>query len=110
LEPTQLGALVSYHQHEGASNGLGYKDHLKALRVGTWEAWQNQDEKIQAYKPSLQIGHVLPKILVEVLETRTYLMYHCSSIALLRLHLLQCLHMVGCLCHVLTHEQLTWFD
>jgi hypothetical protein len=28
---------------------------------GTWKAWYNQDEKIQAYKPSLQIGHVLPK-------------------------------------------------
>jgi hypothetical protein len=56
-----LGAQGSYHQHEVASNGLGSKAHLKALRVGTWEAWHKEDEKIQAYKPSLQIGHVLPK-------------------------------------------------
>jgi hypothetical protein len=40
---------------------LGSEGHLKALRAGTWEAWHNQDEKIQAYKPSLQVGHVLPK-------------------------------------------------
>jgi hypothetical protein len=40
---------------------LGSKGHLKAFRVGTWEAWYNQDDKIQAYKPSLQIGHALPK-------------------------------------------------
>jgi hypothetical protein len=62
LEPTHLGAQGSHHQHEGSSNGLGSKGHLKAMRVGTWEAWHNQDEKIQAYKPSLLIGHMLPKI------------------------------------------------
>jgi hypothetical protein len=62
LEPTHLGAQGSHHQHEGASNGLGSKGHLKAMKAGTWEAWHNQDEKIQTYKPSLQIGHVLPKI------------------------------------------------
>jgi hypothetical protein len=61
LEPTHLGAQGSHHQHEGASNGLGSKDHLKAMSAGTWEAWHNQDEKIHAYKPSLQVGHVLPK-------------------------------------------------
>jgi hypothetical protein len=27
---------------------LGSEGHLKALRAGTWEAWHNQDEKIQA--------------------------------------------------------------
>jgi hypothetical protein len=42
-------------------HGLGSEGHLKAMSAGTWEAWHNQDEKIQAYKPSLQIGHVLPK-------------------------------------------------
>jgi hypothetical protein len=62
LEPTHLGAQGSHHQHEGASNGLGSEGHLKALCTGTWEAWHNQDEKIQSYNPSLQIGHVLPKI------------------------------------------------
>jgi hypothetical protein len=31
LEPTHLGAQGSYHQHEGASNGLGSKGHLNAL-------------------------------------------------------------------------------
>jgi hypothetical protein len=61
LEQTHLGAQGSHHQHEGASNGLGSKGHVKDMRVGIWEAWYNQDEKIQAYKPSLQIGHVLPK-------------------------------------------------
>jgi hypothetical protein len=61
LEPTYLGAQGSHLQHEGASNGLGSKGHLKAFSAGTWEAWYNQDEKIQAYKPSLQIGHVFPK-------------------------------------------------
>jgi hypothetical protein len=48
LEPTHLGAEGSHHQHEGASNGLGSKGHLKAMRVGTWEAWHNEDERIQA--------------------------------------------------------------
>jgi hypothetical protein len=61
LEPTHLGAQGSHQQHEGASKGLGSKGHLKALRAGTWEAWHNQDEKIQSYKPILQIGHVFPK-------------------------------------------------
>jgi hypothetical protein len=61
LEPTHLGAQGSHHQHEGASNGLGSKVHLKAMSPGTWEALHNQDEKIQAYKPSLQVGHMLPK-------------------------------------------------
>jgi hypothetical protein len=51
-----------------------------------------------------------PSSLVEGMETITYLTYHCSCIALFRLHLLQCLLMVGCLCHMLTHEQPTWFD
>jgi hypothetical protein len=31
LEPTHLGAQESHHQHEGASNGLGSKGHLKAI-------------------------------------------------------------------------------
>jgi hypothetical protein len=31
LEPTHLGAQGSHHQHEGASNGLGSKGHLKDL-------------------------------------------------------------------------------
>jgi hypothetical protein len=47
------------------------------------------------------------------METRTYLMYHCSPIALSRfafVALPSYLHMVGCLCHVLTDEQFTWFD
>jgi hypothetical protein len=58
---SHLGAQRSHHQHEGASNGLGSKGLLKAMRPGTWEAWNNQDEKIQAHKPNFQIGHVLPK-------------------------------------------------
>jgi hypothetical protein len=48
---------------KGASNGLSSKGHLKALSAGTWEAWRNQDEKIQAHKPSLQIGHMFLKFL-----------------------------------------------
>jgi hypothetical protein len=62
LEPTHLGAQGSDHQHEGATNGLGSEGHWKALNTGTWEAWQIQMKKIQAYKPSLQIEHMLPKI------------------------------------------------
>jgi hypothetical protein len=61
LEPTHLGAQGSDHQHEGASNGLGYKGHLKAMSTGTWEAWHKEVVKIQAYKPSLQVINVLPK-------------------------------------------------
>jgi hypothetical protein len=53
LKPTHLGAQGSHHKHEGASNGLGSKGHLKALSAGTWEAWHKEDVKIQAYKPSL---------------------------------------------------------
>jgi hypothetical protein len=61
LEPTHLGSQGSHHQHEESSNALGSNGHVKALRVGTLKAWHNQDEKIQAYKPSSQIGHVWPK-------------------------------------------------
>jgi hypothetical protein len=111
LEPTHLGAQGSHHQYEGASNGLGPKGHLKAMRAGTWEAWHI--EEMRRFKPTSQackLDMCCPSSPVEVMETRTYLMYHCSSIALFRLHLLQCFHMVSCLCHVLTNEQLTWFD
>jgi hypothetical protein len=31
LEPTHLCAQGSHNQHEGASNGLGFEGHLKAL-------------------------------------------------------------------------------
>jgi hypothetical protein len=61
LEPTHLGAQGSHHHHEVASNGLGSEGHLKALSVWTWEAWHKEIVKIQAKKPSLQVGHVLPK-------------------------------------------------
>jgi hypothetical protein len=61
LEPTHFGAQGSHHQHEGASNGLGSKGHLKAMTARTWEAWHKAYVKVQAWKPSLQVGHVLPK-------------------------------------------------
>jgi hypothetical protein len=48
LEPTHLGAQRSHHQHEGASNGLGSKGHLKAISAGTWEAWHKEDVMFQA--------------------------------------------------------------
>jgi hypothetical protein len=38
----------SHHQHEGASNGLSSKGHLKAMSTGTWEAWHKEDVKFQA--------------------------------------------------------------
>jgi hypothetical protein len=69
--------------------------------------------KMRGFKPRSQaykLDMCCPRSPVEVMETITHLMYHCSSIALFRLHLLQCLHMVDCLCHVLTHEQPTCFD
>jgi hypothetical protein len=61
LEPTHLGAQGSHHQHEGASNGLGSKGRLKAMSWGLGRLGTKEDEKIQAYKPSLQVGHMLPK-------------------------------------------------
>jgi hypothetical protein len=36
LEPTHLGAQGSHHRHEGASNSLGSKGHLKAMSAGIW--------------------------------------------------------------------------
>jgi hypothetical protein len=74
-------------------------------RLGTMNMW--------SFKPRSQVcklGMCCPSSSVEVMETSTYILYHCSSIAFFRLHLLHYLHMVGCLCHVLTHEQPTWFD
>jgi hypothetical protein len=68
---------------------------------------------MKRFKPRSQackLDMCFPSSPVQVMETRTHLMYLCSSIALFKLHLLQYFHMVGCLCHVLTHEQLTWFD
>jgi hypothetical protein len=61
LEPTHLGAQGSHHQYEGVSKGLGSKGHLKAMKAGTWEAWHKEVVEIHAYKPSLQVVHVLPK-------------------------------------------------
>jgi hypothetical protein len=83
-----------------------------------WRPWERGlgrlgTIKMRIFKPTSQackLDMCCSNSLVEVMETSTYLFYHCSSIALFRLHLLQCLHMVGCLCHVLTHEQPTWFD
>jgi hypothetical protein len=114
LEPTHLGAQGSHHQHEGASNGLGSEGHFKALSSGTWEVWHI--EEMRRFKPRSQdceLDMCCPSSPVEVMETRTYLMYHCNSITLSRFAFVafpSCLHMVGCLCHVLTHEQPTWFD
>jgi hypothetical protein len=105
-----LGARGSHHQHEGASNGLDSYGHLKVMSVGTWEAWHKYDVKIQAKKPSLQVGMCCPSSQVEVMETRTHLMYPCSSIAMSRFAFVampSSFHMVGCLCHVLTHDQPT---
>jgi hypothetical protein len=69
--------------------------------------------RMRSFKPRSQaykLDKCCPRSPVEVMETRTNLMYHRCSIALFRLHLLQFLHMVGCVYHVLTHEQPTWFD
>jgi hypothetical protein len=84
----------------------------------TWRQWDQGlgrlgTKKLWRFKPRSQackLDICCPSSPVEVMETSTYFLYHCSSIALFRLHLLHCLHMVGCLCHVLTHEQSTWFD
>jgi hypothetical protein len=67
-------------------------------------------KRFKSRSQAFKLDICCPSSPVEVMETMTDLMYHCRSIALLRLHLLQCLHMVGCLCHVVTHEQVTWFD
>jgi hypothetical protein len=84
----------------------------------TWRTWVRGLERLGTIKMSrlkprsqaCKLDMYCPSSSVEVMETSSYLLYHCSSIALFRLHLFQCLHMVGFLCHVLTHEQLTWFD
>jgi hypothetical protein len=84
----------------------------------TWRSWvwglgrlgTKQLCKFMSTSQACKLDMCCPSSPVEVMETSIYLLYHCRSIALFRLHLLQYLHMVGCLCHVLTHEQLTWFD
>jgi hypothetical protein len=84
------------------------------MRSGSWEA--RHIEEMRRFKPRSQackLDMYCPSSLVEVMETRIYLMYLCSSIALSRFAFVampSCLHMLGCLCHVLTHEQPTWFD
>jgi hypothetical protein len=114
LEPTHLGAQESHYQYEGASNGLGSKGHLKAMILGTWEAWHTKE--MRRFKPRSQackLDMCCPISPFEVMETITHFMYLCSSIALSRFAFVAMpsfLHMVGCLCHVLTHEQPTWFD
>jgi hypothetical protein len=77
-------------------------------RLGTKKMWS-----FKLRSQSFKLDMCCPRSPVEVMETRTYLMYHCSPIALSRfafIALPSYIHMVGCLCHVLTHEQLTWFD
>jgi hypothetical protein len=72
-------------------------------------------KKKRRFKPISQackLDMCCPSSPVEVMENRTHLTYHCSSISLSRFAFVDmpsCLHMVGCLFHVLTHEQPTWF-
>jgi hypothetical protein len=44
---------------------------LKALRLGTWEAWHNEVTEIHAYKPSLQRG-VIPHLVDDGLSILQY--------------------------------------
>jgi hypothetical protein len=60
-------------------------------------------KKLKPISQACKLDMCCPRSPIEVMETITHLMYHCSSIALFRLHLLQCLHMVGFLCHVATY-------
>jgi hypothetical protein len=102
-----------WNQHEKASNGLGTKGHLKAMSAGTWEIGTKNMRRFKPISQACKFEMCCPRSPVEVMETRTYLMYYCSSIALSRFAFVAlpcCFHMVGCLCHVLTHEQPTWFD
>jgi hypothetical protein len=77
-------------------------------RLGTKKMW-----RFKSRSQACKLDMCCPSSPVEVMETRIYLIYHCSFIALSRfafVSLPSCLHMVGFLCHVVTHEQLTWFD
>jgi hypothetical protein len=63
----------------------------------TWRPWEwgfgrLGTIKMRRFKPISQackLDMCCPRSPVEVMETRTYLMHHCSFIALFRLHLLQ---------------------
>jgi hypothetical protein len=48
LEPTHLGAQGSHPQHEGASNGLSSKSHLKSMGSRPLEACHKEVVKIHA--------------------------------------------------------------
>jgi hypothetical protein len=69
VKKLEKGATVTCYKCHGEEH-IFYKcpqfvkgwTRARRRSAGTWEAWHNQDEKIQAYKPSLQIEHVLPKL------------------------------------------------
>ena len=115
LEPLHLGAQESHHQHEGISNGVGSKRYLKPkdrLR-GIWRLSLQDDEKVQAKEAKLTTWIFDTQVPHKVMVAKFQFMHHVAPLLLLgclhALHLL-ILHMVGCLCHDLTHEQPTWFD
>jgi hypothetical protein len=66
LEPLQR----SHHQHEGASNGVGSKRHLKPedRQRGIWRLGLQDDEKNQAKNSSSQdwtfVAQILHKVMV----------------------------------------------
>ena len=69
--------------------------------------------KVQAKEVKLTTWTFVAQIPHKVMVARFQFKHHVASLLLLGylhpLHLLV-LHMVGCLCHDLTHEQPIWFD
>ena len=104
LEPLHLGAQGSHHQHEGASNGVGFKGYLKSkdrLR-GIWRLGLQDDEKVQAKEAKLTTWTFGAQVPHKVMVARFQFKHHVAPLfllgCLLVLHLLV-LYMVGCLCH-----------
>ena len=115
MEPLHLGAQGSPHQHEGTSNGVGSKGYLKPkdrLR-GIWRLSLQDDEKVQAKETKLTTWTFGAQVPHKVIVVRFQFKHHVAPLLLLgcvhALHFLV-LHMVGCLCLALTHEQPTCFD
>ena len=95
-----LGAQESYHQHEGASNGVGSKGYLnpKDRLRGIWRLSSQDDEKIQGKEVKLTTWTFGAQVPHKVIIAKFHYMHHIASLLLLgclhALHLLV-LHMVG---------------
>jgi hypothetical protein len=86
---------------------------LEGLENGDLGGLTQKLWRFKSRSQACKLDMCCPSSPVEVMETRTHLIYHLSSIALSRFAFVampSCLHIVGFLCHVLTHEEPTWLD